>query len=364
MDDIYATELLRQNLTDALEREDNLKQVLEAAETEKQSLRNHAREHKARYQKLDDLLEAEEAKTHAERLGKQEAEETTRQHRAECLKLRRNEAIANQHCEAAESEVINLHRDLSTERAAVVAAGRLSARLREELRQAEANGMAAYDMLNTARARIFTLEQDLKLATDRISVQEQQAREYEERVEKERQRMAETQTTLSATTPETNNTELKYSDLMEKYTALAAEHSKCHPTDSAPVTNPNTASVADETQSPVLTQTTDPTPSTHAQESIRTITENNEETTTVITATSRTAAKDRVLNSPQPELPTFPERAILRPQLASVTNLQVEIFKATGKIMPVADTKNLRWKFFWRLPGNLLRFLIPDSGRC
>ena len=364
MDDIYATELLRQNLTDALEREDNLKQALQAAETEMQSLQNHVHEHKSRYQKLDDLLEAEEAKTHAERLGKQEAEETTRQHRAEFLKLRRNEAIANQHCEAAESEVINLQRDLSTERSAVVAAGQLSARLREELRQAEANGMAAYDMLNAARARIFTLEQDLKLATDRISVLEQQAREYEERVEKERQRMAEAGTTLSATTSETKNTELKFSDLLEKYTALEAEHSKCHPTDSAPVTNPNTASVADETQSPILTQTTDPPPSTHAHESIRTVTKNNEETTTVITATSRTAAKDQVLNSPRPELPTFPEQAILRPQLASVANFQVEIFKATGKIMPVADTKNLRWKFFWRLPGNLLRFLIPDSGRC
>ena len=351
MDDIYATELLRQNLTDSLEREDNLKQALQAAETEMQSLRTHAHEHKARYQKLDDLLEAEEAKTHAERLGKQEAEETTRQHRAEFLKLRRNEAIANQHCEAAESEVINLQRDLSTERSAVVAAGQLSARLREELRQAEANGMAAYDMLNAARARIFTLEQDIELATDRISVLEQQARGYEERVEKERQRMAEAETTLSATTSETKNTELRFSDLLEKYTAVEAEHSKCHPTDSPPVTNPNTASVADETQSPILTQTTDPPPSTHAQESIHTI-------------TSRTAAKDQVLNSPQPELPTFPEKAILRPQLASVTNFQVEIFKATGKIMPVADTKNLRWKLFWRLPGNLLRFLIPDSGQC
>lgn len=360
MDDIYATELLRRNLTDALEREDNLKQALQAAETEKQSLRNHAREHKARYQKLDDLLEAEEAKTHAERLGKEEAEETTRQHRAEFLKLRRNEAIANQHCEAAESEVINLQRDLSTERSAVVAAGQLSARLREELCQAEANGMAAYDMLNAARARILTLEQDLKRATDRISVLEEQAREYEGRVEKERPRMAEAETTLSAAASETKETELKFSDLWEKYTALEAEHSKCHPADSAPATDPNTARVADETQSPILTQTTDPPPSTHAQESIRTITKNN----TVITATSRAAAKDRVLNSPQPDLPTFPEQAVLRPQLASVTNFQVEIFKATGKIMPVADTKNLRWKFFWRLPGNLLRFLIPESGRC
>ena len=238
MDDIHATELLRQNLTNALEREDTLNQALQTAQTEIQSLQNHALSHKKRYQQLDFLLEAEESKTHAERLARQSAEETTRQQRAEAVKLRKNEAIANRHCEAAEAEVISLQKDLSTERSAAVTAGKLTARLRGELRQAEANGMAAYDMLNDARAKIRALEQDLKLATDLISMFEQQAREFEGRAEKEHQRATEAENTLSATTSEIKNNQLEFSELLEKYNALEAGHSKCHTTDPIPLTDP------------------------------------------------------------------------------------------------------------------------------
>ena len=363
MDDIYATELLRQTLTDALEREDAVKQALQAARNEMQSLQTHAHEHKQRYQQLDDLLEAEEAKTHAERLARQAAEETTRQHRAEVLKLRRNEATANQHCEAAESEVINLQRELSTERSAAVTAGIHSNRLREDIRQAEANGMAAYDMLDAARASICSLEQDLKLAADRISVLEQQARGFEEIAQKEHQQMTEAENTLSATTTEIKNTELRLSDLSKKYNALEAEHSKCHRTHSVPVTGFNTVSVADATQSPISIHDADPPPSKNAQDQIRSIAKDKDKPEAPITKPTSSTATDQALNPPLLELPALPEPAILRPQLASVTNFQVEVFKASGRIVPVANTKNLRWKFFWRLPGNLLRLLIQDAGQ-
>ena len=361
MDDVYATELLRQTLTDALEREDALKQALQAAQNEMQSLQTHAHEHKQRYQQLDNLLEAEEAKTHAERLARQAAEETTRQHRAEVLKLRRNEATANQHCEAAESEVITLQRELSTERSAAVTAGIHSNRLREDIRQAEANGLAAYNMLDAARAKTCSLEQDLKLAADRISVLEQRAGGFEEMAQKEHQQMTEVENTLSATATEIRDTELKLSDLSKKYNALEAEHSKCHPADSVPVTGFNTVSVADATQSPIVIQYADLPPSTHAHDQILPMSKTTHKTTPIIEATSRTGDYQGI-NPSLPEIPTVPEPVILRPRAASVTNFQVEIFKASGRIVPVVNTKNLRWKFFWRLPGNLLRLLIRDAG--
>ena len=101
-------ETLWSKLLSAKEREDGLISELQVAQSSMQELTSLAAGYKAKYQQLDDMLEAEQIKTDAERQARLEAEETLRCHRAEVSKLRRNETNANLHCEAAETEVINL----------------------------------------------------------------------------------------------------------------------------------------------------------------------------------------------------------------------------------------------------------------
>ena len=113
-------ELLRQSRTNARDEEHELTLKLQAAQEEIEELKRGAMTNKERFQKFDEALEVEEAKTNDERLARREAEETSRQHRAELSKAKRKEAIANEHCDAAEAEILNLKRDLSSERSAVV----------------------------------------------------------------------------------------------------------------------------------------------------------------------------------------------------------------------------------------------------
>ena len=122
----------------------------------------------------------------------------------------------------------------------------------------------------------------------------------------------------------------------------------------------------DETQSPISIPTTGPPPSNPEPNQINSTAKhkNNEQTQHINPPSPTLPAQPQalILNPPQPDLPTFPPPAILRPRLASLTSCHVEILNASGKMVPAADTKKLRWKFFWRLPGELLRFLIRDSG--
>ena len=358
MDDVYAGELLRQNLIDACERENRLSSELQAAQKELQEWQRCAIGYKTKYQELDDLLEAEEAKTNAERIARQEAEESTRRHRAEILKLKRNETIANEHCEAAESEIISLQRDLSTERSATKAAGLLSHRLREDLKTAESNQTTAYDSLDAAKAKVRGLQQDLRTAADHISMLEHQAKGFEGALQTQHERLTEAEKTLRAVARELTSSELEYSHLLEKHKALEAEHSTCDCVPSMVATTSDTASLAVETPSPDGIQNGESSNSGHKSELVC-VNSDRETKIKAMLSTARDGAVNRT------GMPAFPKPAILRPAPAPATACQIETVGAAGRMLrvPKSNTRHLRWKFFCRLPADWLQRLGGPAGR-
>ncbi len=353
MDDVDAMELLKQSLINAREREERLENELEAARAETQESQRREMVLKTKYRELDDMLEVEEAKTNNERLAREKAEETVRLHQVEVLKARRNEAVANEHCEAAEAEIGRLQADLSMERSAVAAAGILSTRLQEDLRQAEINEMTAYDLLDAAKAKTRELEED---ATDRIQVLEIQAQRFEEAFQKEHQRLAEAEHALGAVIGELETSEFKLSDVVGEYEALEA---KCDTVKSVKATTCDTESDDIGEQAP-----NDIDIDEERMQAVE-IDRNVEEP--IFSETSLHAAKDQTIiptGMVASEIPALPEPAVLRPAQASVAANQTDIFNACGRALPAprVNPNRLRWRFLWKLPSRSLRVLF-QRGR-
>lgn len=349
MDDIYNVELLRQSLIDAGERESAHLLALQAAEEEMEELRKSTIVYKMKYQELDDTLEVEEGKTNTERLARQEAEETTRQYCAEVLKVKQRETIANKHCDAAESEVVKLQGDLSMERSATVAADLLLCRLREDLSLAEHNETAAYDELEAANARVCTLQEKLWAATNRISTLECRARDLEETVIKEQQRVGELENTLSAAADQLKNSKAQPSDTLEEYIGIETKPNKCDIFKAVAATVFDTNRVGIDEESHINHENGVPLNSKYDFEQIPELVRSIRETM-VVKATPSNAMHQMTCPT---EMPAFPKPAILRPALASTC--QVETFKATGRVLaaPRPNLKNRPWrKYFWKLPPN------------
>lgn len=347
---------LEVKLSDALERENLLTSELRAVQRSTQELQSRADEYRSKYQRLDDALEVEEAKTSAERLAREAAEETTRQHRAEVFISKRNEAIANQHCEAAESQIIDLQNSLSIKRSATATASNLSNRLREDLKLAKASETAAYDMLDAARAKVSELQEELVDAANDLYMLKRDARELEDIVQRENQRATEAENSLRVVLSEVKNNEIRFSELLERFNALEAKHGKCSCTGSTSATIHDTNSVGDQStisfQHMALRSSSKHLPS-QSTELCRNISE-----TTLVNSTWSTAKYPET--SPI-ELPALPKPAVLRPAPASITANHVEVLKPKGRLLPArkANTKKLRRRCLWRLPMvNTLQLLF------
>ena len=351
MDDVYAMELLRQSVIDACERENGLSLELQAAQKQMEELREHALRNRVRLQELDEALEIEEAKSNAERLARQQAEEKQRQHLVEVSKAKEMAIIAGKHCDAAEQEILRLQSDLSTERAATVAADRISYQLREDLEFARLNEMAAYNRVNAAEAKVYTLQEGLQLVTERADMLERRTREFEEAFEEEHQQLEEAKNALSTITHEFESTNLRLTETLEKYLDFEANHIKCDfgkdmaailKTDSVNVDNH--ADAGSETKSP-------------NSEQIFNFERQTEEETRV-----SGALKDGTVAT---NMPDIPEPAVLRPALASARACQVEIFQATGRAGPAPRTnpRNPLWRCLWRMPPKSLHLFFRISGR-
>lgn len=351
MDDVYAMEVLRQTLIDACEREKGLALKLEAAHQEMGQLKRRAFVHQAKFRELDKALEVEEAKTNAESLARQKAEETERQHRVEVSEAKRMETIANEHCDAAESEVLRLRKDLSIQRSTTEAADLLSRRLREELGLAEHNGMVAYNQLIAAKAKVCTLQEDLGVATDHIKLLERQARDFGKLLQAEHQQVKETENALSATADELKRNQSKLGDILEKYNDVEGKHIKCDNGRFLGAAALDNERVDVEKQPSMQVRGEDFSSSKHEGEQVLDI-PNAIEKTTFFRNRLSTEKKPPIITT---EMPALPEPAILRSALMSVTACQVEIFKTTGKLLP-SPRANLR-----NPPRKIFYWLRPDS---
>lgn len=355
MDDVYATELLQQSLIDACEREKGLNLKLQAAQDEMEELKRRAFVHKRRFQELDEALEIEEAKTNAERLARQEAEETARQHGVEVLTARKNETIAKEHCDAAESEILRLQSDLSMERSTTAGMDLQLCHFREDLGQSEYNGMVAYENLQAAKAKVCALQDDLGVALDRISMLERQARESEAAFKKEHWRVEEAEQASCAIADELKSNKSEPSNTLEKYNDPQAQHIERDSVESAATTASDTDRLNVDSQSNVELESVDSRSSEYERVPVSKTDKSMEET--------MSTAENRKINPL--DMPALPEPARLRPALASVTVCQVEIFKTTGRILP-APRVNLRsppWRCFWRFRSNSLHLLFRSHGR-
>ena len=227
MVDALAQETDRQHLIETLDREDGLKLKLEAAQKEVEHLKRRAIGHGSQLQELNDLLEAEEAKTYAERVARENAEATVCRYRAEALEAKRKERVANEHCDEAESEVLRLQRDLATERCMMATAKRLLGQVREDLVLAEANWRGGDEQLRDAKAKVNTMDHDLAISNDRVRILEDQARDLVEANLKQHQKVECVELALRTRTCELEDSNMKLRDSMERYKDLEAAHQKC-----------------------------------------------------------------------------------------------------------------------------------------
>ena len=347
---------LASQLFEAQVREERLTLQLQTTQKELQELESRAAEFKFKYQRLDDALEAEQFKTNAERLAREEAEETIAQHRAQVLKLRRDEVNANKHCEVAEAEIINLREELSKERSKIAAWCELCSRLNEDVRRAETSELTAYDLLEAAKAKACSLQEELMDISEHKKKVEFQARSLEKRIQEEHQRATEAEHALDVLIYEVKSKDLQFSDLLEKYNALEAKHSECNTKRPVVATSSNTNSLITGTQPPPYTKSRRTSHSNHEQQRTNNLNKRTPEKP-IIKPPPKTTTSDRAINPPG--MPTPPKPAILRPTLASI---QVEMFKPVLPV-PNANTNKLRWKFFWRLPAETLELLFGGSGR-
>lgn len=361
MDDVYTMEIVRQGLIDSCKREDGLMLQLHAAQEEAEELKSRAIVNKIRLQELDEALEVEETNTNVERLARQNAEATTRQHSAEMLKAKRKEDIANKHCESAESEVLRLQRELSMERSATGTANRLLCQLREDLGLAELNQGNAYEQLSAAKAKLSILQEALGTATNRISMLECQATQSGEFTKNQRQRVEDMENALRTNVYELKDYKIKLSDTLERLNELRTKHMECDFASSVTATAFDTDTVDVHKQSPINLETVDQSRSDterqHVLENDRGIEENM-----VVKAMLSTAKNQTIIPSGKP---AFPELAILRPAPALVTTSQIDTFKSNGRTPPAprANLNNPPWKLLYWLRPNLLHFLFRGSAR-
>ena len=295
MDDIYAMELLQQSLIDASEREKKLMLDIQFAQEEREQWKRAAFVSKNMFQELDQALEDEEVKTNAERLARQEAEETTQLHRAQALEAKRKENIANGHCAAAESEVLRLQCELATQCSAKANTDLVLSQLSEDLRLAELNGNTSFGQLRIAKAQISTLLEDLGVAKNHISILERQATNHAP--------MNGTESIFSRISHELKSLWLKFRDILRTYNDIYAEHSRRTFTKSVVATALRARQTLGSRQG--LEQVLD------IEKCIG----------------KRAFARNNLL--------AFPEAAVLRPGLTSVPACQVGISKMVARPPPV-----------------------------
>ena len=353
---------LGSQLFDAHQREEALASNLLATQKELQEHESRAAEYKFKYQRLDDLLEAEQAATNAERLAREGAEETIAQHRAQLLKLRRDEANANKHCEVAEAEIVSLREELSKERSKIAAWCELFSRLNEDVRRAESSESTAYDLLEASKTKARSLQEELIQTSERTKEVESRARNLEKRVREEHRRATEAETCLEDLMSEMKSKDLNFNNLLEKYNILSADHSKCNTKRLAAASNPTTDDMVIRKHYPPSPKSGRGTISpAHKQNAIINLTKLTANEKTI--KPPPTKPKDQAINPAR--MPTPPKPAILRPSLAST---QVETFTpAAGRVFPVSnanvETNKLRWKFLCRLPAEALELLCGCPRR-
>ena len=214
----------RQHLIETLDGEDGLKLELEAAQKEVVRMKRRAIYHESQLRELNDLLEAEETKTYAERIARENAVVAACHYRAEALEAKRMEKVANEHCDEAESEVLSLQRELTTERCMMATANRLLGQLREDLVLAKANRRGGDEQLHAAKARVCTLDHDLATINDRVRILEGQAKDFEETILKQHQRVEYAENALRTIACELEDSNKRLCDSVERYNTLEAAH--------------------------------------------------------------------------------------------------------------------------------------------
>lgn len=352
MDDVYATKLLQQSLIEVSDRENQLTLDLQAAQEVVEQWKQAAFMSKAKFQELDQALEDEEVKTNAERLARQKAEEATRQHQIEVLEAKKKEAVANDHCDAAELEVLRLQSELSAQCSARAAADLVLSQLSEDLRLAELNGNTTFRQLHVAKAKISTLLEDLGAAEHRISILEGQAREPEKSSEKEHEEMEEEGSALCGISHELKNLWLKLKVILGIYNDIFAEHSRRNVATSMAATAVNVVDVNSklEPKNPIGSKQT----FEQLVDLERRI-------------GKKTAAFGTERNKPiiATEMPTFPEPAILRSALTSTTTCQLDMPKVTPRLLPKprAKLQNSAFQCLWRARSNSLHLPVRGPGR-
>ena len=227
MNDAHTQEIDRQHLIETLDREDELKLKLEAAQKEVEQLKRRAICHGSQLQELNDLLEAEEAKTYAERTARENAEATVCHYRAEALDAKRKERVANEHCDEAEMEVLRLQRELATERCMMATANRLLGQVREDLVLAEANWRGGDEQLRAAKAKVNTLDHDVVTSNDRVRILEDQAKDLMEANLKYHQKVECAELALRTMTSELEDSNMKLCDSMERNKDFELAHRQC-----------------------------------------------------------------------------------------------------------------------------------------
>ena len=358
MDDVYAMELLQQSLIDASDRENQLMLELQAAQEAMEQWKHAAFVSKSKFQELDQALEDEEVKTNAERLARQEAEEATRQHQIELLKAKQRETIANDHCDAAEVEVLRLQSELSAQCSARAAADLVLSQVGEDLRLAEHNGNTTFGQLNVAKAKISTLLKDLGIAKTRISILEGQAREPGENSEKEHEQKEEEGSGLCGISHELKNLWLELKVILGMYNDIFAEHSR---------RNVATAMAATALSGNVIDVNNRLHPAVESGNSIGSGQVYEQVLDFERRIGDRTAVKAASgLERKQPtKMPALPEPAILRSALTSTTTCQLDMFKVTPKLLPAprAKLQNSAFQCLWRARSNSLHVPVRGPGR-
>ena len=351
MNDARLQGIDRQHLTDALVREDGLKLELEAAQKEVEQLKHRALYHESQLQELNSLLEAESAKTSAELMTRQNVQATACHYRAKTLSAQQKEKIANQHCEAAESEILRLQREVATERHTTATANRLLSGLREDLALTEASRKRADEQLDAATVKVSTLGHDLETSTERESLLERQARELGELISKQHQRVEFAENALRTMACELEDSNMKFCDSISRYADLEALHKQCILSTAAAAAASDSAH-ANKQSLYSLHEADDPEEREFCA-SLRQVPRNSKIPSESIhdALTSRTVEHQTKL---APETPICSERAIYRP---SVVVSHVEPPKARR------DFLNGRWPIWKDPPWRLLYWLRPDSLR-
>ena len=359
MNDARTQGIHQQHLIDALDREEGLKLELEAAQKQVERLKRRAIGHESQLQELNELLEAEEAKTHAERITRQEAEATACHYRAEALSAKQKERVANEHCDAAESEVFRLQREMTTGRRTIATANRLLGQLREDLGLAEANRRGAEEQLHAAKVKVHALDRDLATSTDRVSILEYQAKEFGETILKQHQRVEYAETALRTMACELEDSNTRLCDSMERYKDLEAAHKKCNlSTAAAAAESGGTHTDKRSLHSLHIRDNPGKRERCASSSGLRQVLWNDERMVERMNVKLTLSAVGTQTNV-APETPVFPEPAIYSAVPASVVVYQVDIPKASGNVLngPGAIWKDPPWRLLYWLRPNSLRFL-------